>query len=113
MAVMNVNPTRMELTNLKRKLSTARRGHKLLKDKRDELMKQFLDTVREVRALRQEVEEELMTVHGAFTVASALMSSQALEQALLSFSGDTEESHGRVIILITDGEPEILTAPAI
>ena len=46
-------------------------------------MKQFLDTVREVRALRQEVEEELMTVHGAFTVASALMSSQALEQALL------------------------------
>ena len=46
-------------------------------------MKQFLDTVREIRALRQEVEEELMTVHGAFTVASALMSSQALEQALL------------------------------
>ena len=59
----------MELTRLKGKLRTAQRGHKLLKDKRDELMKQFLDTVREVRALRQEVEEELMTVHGAFTVA--------------------------------------------
>ena len=73
----------MELTRLKGRLRTAQRGHKLLKDKRDELMKQFLDTVREVRALRQEVEEELMTVHGAFTVASALMSSQALEQALL------------------------------
>ena len=73
---ITVNPTRMELTRLKGKLRTAQRGHKLLKDKRDELMKQFLDTVREVRALRQEVEEELMTVHGAFTVASALMSSQ-------------------------------------
>ena len=83
MAVMNVNPTRMELTRLKGKLRTAQRGHKLLKDKRDELMKQFLDTVREVRSLRSEVEEELMTVHDAFTVASALMSSQALEQALL------------------------------
>ena len=78
-----INPTRMELTRLKGKLRTAQRGHKLLKDKRDELMKQFLDTVREVRTLRQEVEAELMTVHGAFTVASALMSSQALEQALL------------------------------
>ena len=65
------------------KLRTAQRGHKLLKDKRDELMKQFLDTVREVRSLRAEVEEELMTVHKSFTVASALMSSEALEQALL------------------------------
>jgi len=80
---VTVNPTRMELTRLKGKLRTAQRGHKLLKDKRDELMKQFLETVREVRSLRAEVEEELMRVHGAFTVASALMSSQALEQALL------------------------------
>ena len=80
---ITVNPTRMELTRLKGKLRTAQRGHKLLKDKRDELMKQFLDTVREVRALRSEVEEELMRVHGSFTVASALMSSEAMEQALL------------------------------
>ena len=78
-----VNPTRMELTRLKGKLRTAQRGHKLLKDKRDELMKQFLETVREVRSLRAEVEEDLMKVHGAFTVASALMSAQALEQALM------------------------------
>ena len=83
MAKLNVNPTRMELTRLKGKLRTAQRGHKLLKDKRDELMKQFLETVREVRSLRGEVEEELMTVHGSFTVASALMSSEAMEQALL------------------------------
>jgi V/A-type H+-transporting ATPase subunit D len=73
----------MELTRLKGKLRTAQRGHKLLKDKRDELMKQFLDTVREVRSLRAEVEADLMKVHGSFTVASALMSAQALEQALM------------------------------
>jgi len=83
MAHTVVNPTRMELTRLKGKLKTAQRGHKLLKDKRDELMKQFLDTVREVRSLRAEVEEELMRVHNSFTVASALMSDQALEQALM------------------------------
>ena len=83
MADITVIPTRMELTRLKGKLKTAQRGHKLLKDKRDELMKQFLETVREVRALREEVEEEMMTVHKSFTVASALMSSEALEQALL------------------------------
>ena len=74
MAVTVTNPTRMELTRLKGKLKTAQRGHKLLKDKRDELMKQFLDTVREVRTLRAQVEEELMRVHSSFTVASALMS---------------------------------------
>ena len=78
-----VNATRMELTRLKKKLKTAVRGHKLLKDKRDELMKQFLDMIRENRALRTRVEEALMRAHGSFTVASALMSSEALEQALL------------------------------
>ena len=83
MASTVVNPTRMELTRLKGKLKTAQRGHKLLKDKRDELMKQFLDTVRELRALRTQVEEELMRVHSSFTVASALMSAQAMEQALM------------------------------
>ena len=64
MANITVTPTRMELTRLKGKLKTARRGHKLLKDKRDGLMKQFLETVREVRALRAEVEEELMSILG-------------------------------------------------
>ena len=52
-----INPTRMELTRLKGRLKTAQRGHKLLKDKRDELMKQFMDVVRENRALRRRVEE--------------------------------------------------------
>ena len=73
----------MELTRLKTRLRTATRGHKLLKDKRDELMKQFLDVVRENRALRARVEESLMRAHGSFTVASALMSPEMVEQALL------------------------------
>ena len=83
MPAMNVNPTRQELTRLKARLRTSIRGHKLLKDKRDELMKQFMDVVRENRALRAKVEEGLMKAHGSFTVASAIMSSQAMEQALL------------------------------
>ncbi len=83
MPAINVNPTRMELTRLKGRLKTATRGHKLLKDKRDELMKQFLDVVRENRALRRKVEEGLMRAHGSFTVASALMSNEMLEQSLL------------------------------
>ena len=83
MPAINVNPTRMELTRLKGRLKTAIRGHKLLKDKRDELMKQFLDVVRENRALRQKVEDALMRAHGSFTVASAVMSSEVLEQSLL------------------------------
>ena len=78
-----VNPTRMELTRLKNRLRTAQRGHKLLKDKRDELMKQFLDVVREDRAIRAKVEQGLVAAHGSFTVASALMSSEVMEQSLL------------------------------
>ena len=78
-----INPTRMELTRLKGRLKTAQRGHKLLKDKRDELMKQFMDVVRENRALRKKVEEGLMRAHGSFTVASALMSTEMLEQSLM------------------------------
>ena len=78
-----INPTRMELTRLKGRLKTAQRGHKLLKDKRDELMKQFMDVVRENRALRKRVEEGLMRAHGSFTVAAALMSPEMLAQSLM------------------------------
>ena len=58
MAIMNVNPTRMQLTKLKKQLTTAVRGHKMLKDKRDELMRQFLDLVRENRELREKIEND-------------------------------------------------------
>ena len=83
MPAINVNPTRQELTRLKGRLKTSIRGHKLLKDKRDELMKQFMDVVRENRALRTKVEEGLKKAHASFTVASAVMSSEAMQQALL------------------------------
>lgn len=83
MAVMNVNPTRMELTNLKRKLTTARRGHKLLKDKRDELMRQFLELVRENKALRQKVEAGIREANGHMALARSVMSDAALQTALL------------------------------
>mgnify|MGYP001049485727 FL=1 len=83
MAILNVNPTRMELTNLKRKLVTARRGHKLLKDKRDELMRRFLDLVRENKKLRIEVEEGIKQANAAMSVARCVMSDKALDVALM------------------------------
>ena len=83
MAILNVNPTRMELTNLKRKLVTARRGHKLLKDKRDELMRRFLDLVRENKELRIEVEEGIKQANAAMSVARCVMSDKALDVALM------------------------------
>jgi V/A-type H+-transporting ATPase subunit D len=72
----------MEMQKLKARLKTAQKGHKLLKDKRDELMRQFLDLVRRNRQLRAEVEQALTQVHNSFTVASAVMSPEMLEQAL-------------------------------
>ena len=83
MPTATINPTRMELTRLKGRLKTATRGHKLLKDKRDELMKQFLEIVRKNRALRKKVEQGLEQPNAAFTVAASLMGPEMLEQALL------------------------------
>ena len=80
---LNVNPTRMEQTRLKRRLVTARRGHKLLKDKRDELMRQFLEIVRHNLQLRKKVEKALEKAHASFTIASAVMSPEMLEEALM------------------------------
>lgn len=84
MAVKQVNPTRMELTRLKKKLNTATRGHKLLKDKRDELMRRFLEMVRENRALRVKVEQALAKANGNFVLAKAAMSDETLKAALLA-----------------------------
>ncbi len=84
MAVMNVNPTRMQLTKLKKQLKTAVRGHKMLKDKRDELMRQFLELVRETKELREKVEAELNECNSHFVNASAVMSKQALDASLMS-----------------------------
>ncbi len=83
MPALNVNPTRQELTRLKNRLRTSVRGHKRLKDTRDELMKQFMDVVRENRALRKTGEEGLEKANAGFSAAGAVMSPQMLEQALM------------------------------
>ena len=84
MASTQVTPTRMELTRLKKTLVTAVKGHKLLKDKRDELMRQFLDLVRENMALRQKVEAGILSANKNFVIARAGMSEQILNTALMA-----------------------------
>lgn len=80
---LNVNPTRMNLTALKKRLKTATRGHKLMKDKRDELMKEFLELARENGRLRQTVEEKLTGMYQNFSIASAVMSREVMEESLM------------------------------
>ena len=84
MATKQVNPTRMELTRLKKKLATATKGHKLLKDKRDELMRQFLDMVKLNKQLREKVENAIAEANKNFVLASASMSAEALSAAMLA-----------------------------
>lgn len=83
MARLNVNPTRMVLTSLKKRLKVAVKGHKMLKDKRDELMRQFLELARENKTLREQVEKQLADVYSNFIIASAVMSTQVLDEALM------------------------------
>jgi V/A-type H+-transporting ATPase subunit D len=83
MARLNVNPTRMELTRLKGRLATATRGHKLLKDKRDEMMRRFIILIRENARLRAEVEGRLIEALAQFALCRGLMEPQVLEQAVM------------------------------
>lgn len=85
MARLNVSPTRMVLQELTRRLATAKRGHKLLKDKQDELMRNFIVAIRKNMSLRDQVEEALSESFKDFMLASAVMSPERLEQAV-SFS---------------------------
>ena len=82
MAILNVNPTRMELTKLKKRLVTSKRSHKLLKDKQDELMRQFINLIKYNNTLRKEVEAELEGALKDFVMARAVMSSEFLEEAI-------------------------------
>lgn len=84
MAGTQVNPTRMELTRLKKKLVTARKGHKLLKDKRDELMRQFLELVKENKRLRRRVEHGIANANKGFALAAAVMGEASVKTALLA-----------------------------
>ena len=99
MASTHVNPTRMELTRLKKKLVTATRGHKLLKDKRDELMRQFLDLVKVNKALREEVEEGIKNANKNFVLAKAVMRDEYLNTALLASKQSVEINAGEKNIM--------------
>ena len=78
-----INPTRMELTRLKKRLKTAARGHKLLKDKRDEMVRRFIEIIKRNKELREEVEQKLSAAMGRFAVARAEMGNAAVEEALI------------------------------
>lgn len=83
MARINVNPNRMELSKLKKRLAVARRGHKLLKDKQDALIKAFLEKARSGKELREQVEKELAECYGTFVLSRAQTTPEILEQALM------------------------------
>ena len=85
-----ITPTRMVLNQMKGRLKTATRGHKLLKDKRDELVRQFMDIVRENKVLRDKVEQGLSDAFAAQSIASAVMSPKMLEQALVYSKSNIE-----------------------
>ena len=83
MAGKTINPTRMELTRTKKKLMTARRGHKLLRDKRDELMRRFLEQAKQNMELRNKVEQGIREANANFALASAVMSDEAVRVAFM------------------------------
>ncbi len=112
MAEIRVNPTRMELKRYKSKMATARRGHKLLKDKCDELMKQFLEIVRENKELRASLEEKIIRSHKSFSLASAVSSPKLLRQALLlpQREGELKVSYKNMMsVTVPQFELEILS----
>lgn len=102
MADLTVSPTRMELARLKERLRTASRGHKLLKDQRDGLMKQLLSAVHRSRELRQQVEEPLLQACADLTMAAAALCPELPEQALLySIPAAGPELHTRRVLSVT------------
>ncbi|MBU0577997.1 V-type ATP synthase subunit D [Patescibacteria group bacterium] len=90
MAILNVNATRMALLTLKKKIKSAKRGHKLLKDKQDGLMQKFMEVIREAKAVREEVEQKLGAAFKNFIRANSLMEEEMLEGALLYSTAKTE-----------------------
>ncbi len=102
MAQKQVNATRMELTRLKRKLVTAKRGHKLLKDKRDELMRQFLSLVRDNMALREKVEQGIKAANKNFVLAGSSMSSEAVQVAFMAPKQEVQLEAGTQNVMSVD-----------
>jgi V/A-type H+-transporting ATPase subunit D len=83
MSKQPVNPTRMELSRLSKQLTTARRGHKLLKDKQDELMRQFIELIKQNNLLRKEVEAQLHKAMKAFRLANATINEKYIEEMFI------------------------------
>ena len=83
MAELNVNPTRMELTRIKKSLAVATKGHRLLKDKRDELMRKFLNIMREAKELREKVEANLFEANKSLAIAGSVLQREVIGSALL------------------------------
>ena len=116
MSKLNVNPTRMELRRLKNRLKTATRGHKLLKDKSDEMIRQFMLYVRENKRLREEVEEELGDSLKSFMLARAVSSDAVIEEAIampsakvtLETSSKNVMSVNVPVFTVTEGESKDL-----
>ncbi len=102
MAVLRVNPTRMELTKLKKRLVTATRGHKLLKDKRDEMVRQFMLLIRRNKTLREEVEAALSDALAGFVLARVAMSKDSMDEALMYPVREVELSISRANIMSVD-----------
>lgn len=99
---IRVNPTRMELSRLKKRLKTATRGHKLLKDKRDEMVRQFMGYIRRDKELREQVERQLGAAMGRFAIACAQMGSEAVSEALLVPAREAKVQTGRRNIMSVD-----------
>lgn len=113
MARLAVNPTRMELRRLKTRLKTAVRGHKLLKDKSDEMIRQFMSYAKQNKALREEVEDDLRDALKSFMLAGALMGEESIEQTfalpsyILNVTTGTKSVMGiDVPLLMVKGEGE-------
>ena len=102
MPAVQVNPTRMELTNTKRRLKTAVRGHKLMRDKRDEMVRRFMEVIRKNQQLRQQVEGALTVALKEFAMARAQMSAEALENAVLFPSRRVEIEAGLRNVMSVD-----------
>ena len=108
---LRVNATRQELTRLKKRVRMAKRGHKLLKDKRDQLMKEFMAVVHENQRLREELEKRLMLAYRSFSQARAVLSPPVVEEALLASTGPREVrvSYRRIMNVVVP-EMELATA---
>lgn len=99
---LRVSATRQELSRLRNRVRMARRGHKLLKDKRDQLMKEFMAIVHENQRLREELERRLLMAYRSFSQARALLSPPVLEEALMASTGagDVAVSYRRIMNVV-------------